>query len=88
VFRARGRDLRGAIFDFTSLPKADFSDAELQSASFVIAKLPHAFFDRAQLQGALLKQAVLATLDCRVAALLAMTRPPRPAVPRSATNRV
>jgi hypothetical protein len=31
VFRARGRDLRGAIFDFTSLPKADFSDGNYKA---------------------------------------------------------
>ncbi len=33
VFRARGRDLRGAIFDLASLPKVDFEGAQLQGAS-------------------------------------------------------
>ena len=33
VFRARGRDLKGAIFDFASLPKVDFQHAKLQGAS-------------------------------------------------------
>ena len=33
VFRARGRDLKGAIFDLASLPKVDFKGAELQGAS-------------------------------------------------------
>ena len=33
VFRARGRDLKGAIFDLADLPKVDFEGAELQGAS-------------------------------------------------------
>jgi uncharacterized protein YjbI with pentapeptide repeats len=51
VFRARGRDLRGAIFDFATLPKVDFESAELQGASFVRAQLQGARFDGAYLQG-------------------------------------
>ena len=42
VFRARGRDLKGAIFDLATLPKVDFDSAQLQGASL----------DGAQLEGA------------------------------------
>ena len=69
VFRARGRDLRGAIFDLASLPKVDFtgadlegatlSGAQLQNASFVNAQLQDARLDDAHLQGASLKEAQL-----------------------------
>jgi len=67
VFRARGRDLRGAIFDLASLPRVDFEGAELwgasfnhaqlQGASFNNAWLPWATFDSAQLQGASFERA-------------------------------
>jgi uncharacterized protein YjbI with pentapeptide repeats len=59
VFRARGRDLKGAIFDLASLPKVDFTGAELQAASLFRAQLQGASFDHAQLQGASLAQAEL-----------------------------
>ena len=39
VFRARGRDLSGAILDFANLPKVDFEGAELQGASLKGAQL-------------------------------------------------
>ena len=54
VFRARGRDLRGAIFDLASLPKVDFDSAQLQGASLGGAQLEGASLARAQLQGATL----------------------------------
>jgi uncharacterized protein YjbI with pentapeptide repeats len=52
VFRARGRDLRGAIFNFASLPKVDFEEADLRGAEFTNARLPEASFVYAQLQDA------------------------------------
>jgi hypothetical protein len=52
IFRARGRDLRGAILDLATLPKVDFEGAELQRARLYRAHLPDASFDLAQLQGA------------------------------------
>ncbi len=33
IFRARGRDLKGAIFDFGSFPRIDFEGADLERAS-------------------------------------------------------
>jgi uncharacterized protein YjbI with pentapeptide repeats len=59
VFRARGRDLRNAIFDLASLPKVDFTGAELQGASLYRARLQGALLDEAQLQGALLLETQL-----------------------------
>ena len=59
IFRARGRDLRGAIFDFASLPKVDFEGADLQGASLFGARLQGARLDSAQLQGARLDEAQL-----------------------------
>ena len=59
VFRARGRDLRGAIFDFASLPKVDFEGADLQGASLHDAQLQGASLYDAQLQGARLDGAQL-----------------------------
>ncbi len=59
VFRARGRDLRGAIFDFASLPKVDFEGAQLQGASLKGTVLQGASLDFAQLQGASLEGAKL-----------------------------
>ena len=52
IFRARGRDLRGAILDFATLPKVDFEGAELQGASFRLTGLGGAEFVDARLQGA------------------------------------
>jgi hypothetical protein len=52
VFRARGRDLRGAIFDIAVLPSVDFTGADLRSAGLFAAKLQGAWFDHAELQGA------------------------------------
>src|SRR5208282_2773858 len=65
VFRARGRDLRGAIFDLASLPKVDFDGAELRGASFEGAHLQGASLDEAKLQGASLVGSTLqgASLD-------------------------
>jgi uncharacterized protein YjbI with pentapeptide repeats len=65
IFRARGRDLTGAIFDFAVLPKVDFEGAELQGASLGEAQLQGASFERTQLQGARLELAELrvASLD-------------------------
>ena len=54
VFRARGRDLKGARLDFASLPRVDFTGAHLENASLDKAQLDRASFDHAQLQGALL----------------------------------
>ncbi len=59
VFRARGRDLNGAIFDLASLPKVDFEGAQLRGASLRWAQLDRASFDQAQLQGASLDYAQL-----------------------------
>jgi Pentapeptide repeats (8 copies) len=39
IFRARGRDLKGARFDFASLPRVDFTGANLQGASLDNAQL-------------------------------------------------
>jgi uncharacterized protein YjbI with pentapeptide repeats len=65
VFRARGRDLRGAIFDLASLPKVDFEGAQLQGASLFRAVLQRASLYNAQLQGAALTNVQLqgASLD-------------------------
>ena len=54
VFRARGRDLKGAIFDLASLPKVDFEGADLQGASLFRTQLQGAALYHAQLQGAAL----------------------------------
>jgi uncharacterized protein YjbI with pentapeptide repeats len=59
VFRARGRDLKGAIFDLASLPKVDFEGAELQGASLLRTQLQGALLDGAGLQGASLYEAQL-----------------------------
>jgi uncharacterized protein YjbI with pentapeptide repeats len=65
VFRARGRDLRGAILDFASLPRVDFTGSDLQGARLNTAQLQGASLDGAQLQGASLDGAQLqgASLD-------------------------
>src|SRR3984957_14505796 len=59
VFRARGRDLKGAIFDFATLPKVDFEGSDLRGASLDGAQLQGASLDGAQLQGASLDGAQL-----------------------------
>ena len=68
VFLARGRDLRGAIFDLASLLKVDFNGdlrdaslngAQLQGASLGAAQLQGASLGGAQLQGASLDNAQL-----------------------------
>ena len=59
VFRARGRDLNGVVFDFAVLPKVDFEGAELRGASLNGAHLQGASLDYAQLQGAWLIEAQL-----------------------------
>ena len=66
VFRARDRDLKGAIFDLASLPKVDFAGAHLQGASLIGAQLQGASLEGAQLQGAVLAFAQLqgASLGC------------------------
>jgi uncharacterized protein YjbI with pentapeptide repeats len=52
IFRARGRDLRGAIFDFAVLPRIDLTRAQLQGASLIQADMQSVSLDGAQLQGA------------------------------------
>jgi uncharacterized protein YjbI with pentapeptide repeats len=59
VFRARGRDLKGAIFDLTVLPKVDFEGADLEGAAFHNAQLQGASLEGALLQGAALERAQL-----------------------------
>jgi uncharacterized protein YjbI with pentapeptide repeats len=59
VFRARGRDLRGAIFDLATLTKVDFEGADLEGASLTLAQLQGASLLQAQLQGASLVGAQL-----------------------------
>jgi uncharacterized protein YjbI with pentapeptide repeats len=59
VFRARGRDLNGAILDLANLQKVDFEGAYLRGASLDGAQLQGASFKGAQLQGATLKEAQL-----------------------------
>jgi uncharacterized protein YjbI with pentapeptide repeats len=66
VFRSRGRDLRGAIFDFANLTKVDFTGADLREASLNGAQLDLASFDDAHLEGASLDYVQLegASLGC------------------------
>jgi uncharacterized protein YjbI with pentapeptide repeats len=59
VFRPRGRDLRGAIFAFASLPRVDFTGANLRGARLLGAHLQGASLDWVQLQGASLDSAQL-----------------------------
>jgi uncharacterized protein YjbI with pentapeptide repeats len=59
VFRARGRDLKGARFDFASLSRVDFEGAQLQEASLKQTQLQGASLAGAQLQGASLDDAQL-----------------------------
>lgn len=64
-FSLRGRELRGAVFDWADLRKIDLAGAELQGASFLYTQLQHTSFDYAQLQDAQLDFAQLqnASLD-------------------------
>ena len=59
VFRARGRDLNGAIFDLASMPKVDFEGAELVGSSLFGAQLQGASLKKANLRGAFLDHADL-----------------------------
>ena len=59
VFHARGRDLRGAIFDLANLQRVDFHGADLRDASLVEAQLQAASLKDAKLQGASLDGAQL-----------------------------
>jgi uncharacterized protein YjbI with pentapeptide repeats len=52
IFGTRGRDLKGARFDFASLPRVDFAGAHLEGASLEWARFDRASFQIAQLQGA------------------------------------
>ena len=52
VYLARGRNLKGAIFDFANLPRVDFTGADLQGASLRNAQLDHDSFDGAELRRA------------------------------------
>jgi uncharacterized protein YjbI with pentapeptide repeats len=65
VFRARGRDLKGAIFDLTTLPRVDFEGSDLRGASLGGAQLQGTSLRYAQLQMASLFGAQLqgASLD-------------------------
>jgi uncharacterized protein YjbI with pentapeptide repeats len=69
VFRARGRDLKGAIFDFASLPKVDFEGAQFQDASLSEAHLEGSTLEHAQLQVAYLSSAHLQGVSLRNAQL-------------------
>jgi Pentapeptide repeats (8 copies) len=69
VFRARGRDLSGARFDFASLPRVDFTGAQLQGASLQWAQLDHVSFEKAHLEGAYLGGAQLPGGNLRSAQL-------------------
>jgi uncharacterized protein YjbI with pentapeptide repeats len=59
VFHARGRDLKGASFDFASLSRVDFTGARLEGASLLRAQLDSASLVQALLQGASLEGAHL-----------------------------
>ncbi len=59
VFRARGRDLKGAIFDLAILPKVDFKGAKLEAARLESTDLPDTRLDDAELQGASLARSRL-----------------------------
>jgi hypothetical protein len=59
VFRARGRDLKGAILDYATLSRVDFEGAKLQGASLNGAQLQGVWLNLAQLQGAWLNGAQL-----------------------------
>jgi uncharacterized protein YjbI with pentapeptide repeats len=59
VFLARGRDLRGAIFDLGNLERVDFTGANLEGASLNNTRLDRSSFDDTRLQGASLLGAQL-----------------------------
>jgi uncharacterized protein YjbI with pentapeptide repeats len=59
VFRARGRDFKGAIFELANLPKVDFTDSSLQNSTFTDATVQGSSFDGANLEGSSLYQARL-----------------------------
>jgi uncharacterized protein YjbI with pentapeptide repeats len=65
VFRPLGRDLKGAIFTFASLPKVDFTGAHFEGARLSHTQLQGASLEAAYLQGASLEAAQLqgASLD-------------------------
>jgi uncharacterized protein YjbI with pentapeptide repeats len=59
IFRVRGRNLRGAIFGLATLPKVDFSFADLRGATLNSAQLQNSTLAGAQLQNAKLEDAQL-----------------------------
>jgi uncharacterized protein YjbI with pentapeptide repeats len=59
VFLARGRDLRGAVLDFATLPRVDLTGANLQGASLKNGQFDRVSLDDAQLQGASVEGAQL-----------------------------
>jgi uncharacterized protein YjbI with pentapeptide repeats len=59
VFRARGRDLKGARFDYSILPKIDFTGADLEGASFYEGQLDRTSFEWANLRGSTLSRSQL-----------------------------
>ncbi len=59
VFHARGRDLRGAVFDYAILSNIDFEGAHLEEASLARADLKSASLYCAHMQGASLYYAEL-----------------------------
>jgi uncharacterized protein YjbI with pentapeptide repeats len=69
VFRARGRDLKGAIFDLASLPKVDFTGADLQGASLEGAQFQGSSLESAHLEDAALRGARLAGVSLDFAQL-------------------
>jgi uncharacterized protein YjbI with pentapeptide repeats len=69
IFRARGRDLKGARFDFANLPRVDFTGANLQGASLDSAQLDRISLDAGQLQGASLENAQLKAASLKFAQL-------------------
>ena len=58
-YSLRGRDLSHAVLTDATLPRIDFSRANLTGASFLRARAQGAWFDRAELSGAVLDQASL-----------------------------
>ena len=59
VFRARGRDLKGAILALAIVPKVDFEGADLEDASLDHAQRQGASLQYARLEGASLREALL-----------------------------
>ena len=57
LYRARGRNFRGAIFDHAILPKVDFYGAHLEGASFLEVDLDQSSFDKASLNDSSLVRA-------------------------------